>query len=106
VASVRERAARAPRLSPEDRQQIARWAASAHEGTASYGRWVLGEATLPLLLTLAARYEHRAPLTRTVRCGLAGLDAATRTFDHTKGFRFSTFATWWIRRAITEDLRR
>ncbi|MFN0026423.1 MAG: sigma factor [Acidimicrobiales bacterium] len=106
LSSLRQRATAAARLSDEALQQAAQWARSEHVGTAAYGRHVLIEAGLRVVLQNADHYQHRAPMEQLLRSGLAGLDGAAARFEPGRGFRFSTFATWWIRQAITTDLRR
>ncbi len=60
------------------------------------------EAHLLLVATIAQRYkDHGVPLMDLVDAGNGGLRRATEGFDSTKGYRFSTYATWWIRQAMT-----
>jgi len=70
-------------------------------------RQQLIQANLRLVASIAKRYVHRSPnlsILDLMQEGNIGLSKAVEKFDYRKGFKFSTYATWWIRQAITRAL--
>lgn len=65
----------------------------------------LAESNLRLVVSIAKRYVgYGLPLLDLIQEGNLGLLKAVRLYDYTRGFKFSTYATWWIRQAITRSI--
>ncbi len=83
--------------------EVVRLRALVEEGNAA--RQVLISSNLRLVVSIAKRYSGRGmALLDLVQEGNLGLMRAVEKFDHRKGFKFSTYATWWIRQAITRAI--
>ena len=85
----------------KDLQKALRWVI--HDGKRAKNH--LLEANLRLVVSLAKRYTGRGMLfLDLIQEGNLGLIRAVEKFDYSKGFKFSTYATWWIRQAITRAM--
>ena len=95
---------RVPLLTPEEEIDLAlKIQAGGPDGEKAKQR--LSEANLRLVVSIAKRYVGRGmQFLDLIQEGNLGLIKAVEKFDHTKGFKFSTYATWWIRQAITRAI--
>ena len=92
---------RIPLLSTEEEIDLAARMATGDE----YAKKRLSEANLRLVVSIAKKYVRRGmQFLDLIQEGNVGLIKAVEKFDYTKGFKFSTYATWWIRQAITRAI--
>jgi RNA polymerase primary sigma factor len=98
--ALAEAAADGRHLAPSEERRLE---AAAAAGREAKRRFI--QANLRLVVSIAKRYRSSGlPLLDLVQEGNLGLIRAVEKFDHRKGFKFSTYATWWIRQAITRAI--
>ena len=90
-----------PLLTPEQERELAK---AYQEGDEEAGRR-LAEANLRLVVNIAKRYAgHGIPFLDIIQEGNLGLMKAIEKFDYEKGYKLSTYSTWWIRQAISRAI--
>ncbi len=91
----------------ESRRTLARRLAVIDESQSKYdaAKRMLAEGNLRLVISIAKRYRNRGlSFLDLIQEGNSGLMRAVDKFEHARGFKFSTYATWWIRQAITRAI--
>ena len=92
-------------LTVEMEQELAKKIIEGTEAEANEAKKRLAEANLRLVVSIAKRYVGRGmQFLDLIQEGNLGLLKAVDKFDYTKGFKFSTYATWWIRQSITRSI--
>ena len=91
-------------LSDKEKEELAKRIRAA-ESEARNARDELVQANLRLVISIAVKYQgHNVPLEDLIQEGNIGLIKAASKFDYQKGFKFSTYAIWWIKQAIMRTL--
>jgi RNA polymerase primary sigma factor len=91
-----------PLLTPGDEVRLAKAREAGDDGA----RRQLIESHLRLVVSIARRYDRRGHrLLDLIQEGNIGLSRAVEHYDWRKGFKFSAYATWWIRQAITQGFK-
>lgn len=94
-----------PLLSVDEEMNLAKKICDPDENIRKEARKQMAESNLRLVVSIAKRYMGRGmQLLDLIQEGNLGLLRAVEKFDYQKGFKFSTYATWWIRQAITRSI--
>ena len=94
-----------PLLSVEEEMVLARKISDPDTNIRKEAAKKMAESNLRLVVSIAKRYMRRGmQLMDLIQEGILGLLRAVEKFDYQKGFKFSTYATWWIRQAITRSI--
>lgn len=94
-----------PLLNVDEEMNLAKKICDPDENVRKEARKKMAESNLRLVVSIAKRYMGRGmQLLDLIQEGNLGLLRAVEKFDYQKGFKFSTYATWWIRQAITRSI--
>ena len=104
VSELQDALVKGDSLSDEQKEKLTKRIGAA-ENEARSARDELVQANLRLVISIAVKYQgHNVPLEDLIQEGNIGLIKAASKFDYQKGFKFSTYAIWWIKQAIMRTL--
>ena len=104
VSEIQDALVKRDALSEKEKEELAKRIRAA-EREARNARDELVQANLRLVISIAVKYQgHNVPLEDLIQEGNIGLIKAASKFDYQKGFKFSTYAIWWIKQAIMRTL--